>query len=78
MGKIGPPAKALPLPPVRCLVREEAAAYVGFSPTGFDRLVSDGAMPKGLKFRGKRLWDVRKLDAALDQLFDDEANPWDH
>jgi len=72
-----------PLPPgmaPRGLSRGQAAAYVGVSPTTFDRMVADTMMPKGKRVYGRVLWDVRKLDSAFDALDgdDDPETPWEH
>ncbi len=68
-------------PPRRGLRREEAARYVGFSPRKFDDLVKNGRMPKPARIDGVVLWDIRQLDAILDEIFryDGEAKPnvWD-
>jgi predicted DNA-binding transcriptional regulator AlpA len=61
---------ALPptLPP-RLINREAAAAYVDLSPTKFDEMVKDGRMPRPKRLSGRRkAWDVRALDAAIDNL----------
>jgi predicted DNA-binding transcriptional regulator AlpA len=53
----------------RLLKREAAAAYVSVSPTKFDEMVQDGSMPKPKRLNGRRkAWDVRALDAAIDNL----------
>jgi predicted DNA-binding transcriptional regulator AlpA len=65
-----PRQSALPptLPP-RLVSREGAAAYVCVSPNTFDEMVKDGRMPRPRLLGGKRrAWDVRALDAAVDQL----------
>jgi predicted DNA-binding transcriptional regulator AlpA len=60
------------LPPTlapRLISREAAAAYVCISPNMFDRMVEDGRMPRAKRLGDRRLaWDVRELDAAVDQL----------
>jgi len=62
----------------RGLNREQAAAYVGIGTTLFDQMVKDGKFPKPAKINARVLWDRKKLDAALDDLFDaDGANPFD-
>jgi hypothetical protein len=63
--------KRAPLPdnlPPRGLSRVQAAAYVGVSPTLFDRGVKEGKLPRPFRFYGRTLWDLRKLDAAIDSL----------
>jgi predicted DNA-binding transcriptional regulator AlpA len=65
-----PHQTALPptLPP-RLVNREAAAAYVCVSPNTFDKMVDDGRMPRPkLLGEKRRAWDVRALDAAVDQL----------
>lgn len=50
----------------RLLTREQAAAYCGYSPGQFSRLVSAGVLPSHI---GKmRRWDRRALDLCLDKL----------
>ncbi len=64
--------------PRRGLRREEAAAYVGVSPSKFDAMMDEGDMPKPWRFGGCVVWDIRKLDRALDALDDDQgASDWD-
>jgi predicted DNA-binding transcriptional regulator AlpA len=74
------PKNVLPqsLPP-RGLSREEAAAYVGISPSLFDTLVKDGRMPSPKRINARTVWDRLQLDAAFAALPGDDApaNPWD-
>jgi hypothetical protein len=42
--------------------------YVGIGATTFDRMVTEGAMPKPLQIAGRKLWDIRSLDLYFDQL----------
>ena len=78
-GVAAPERKRLPdsLPP-RGLSRTEAAAYVGVSPTTFDRLVDDHLMPKPKRIYSRTVWDRKKLDAAFDALDSgsDDNDPW--
>jgi hypothetical protein len=72
---IDPPAK-------RMLSRVEAAAYCGVAPSTFDKMVKDGKAPQPLKMYARNLFDLRKLDAALDALSGTvseriEPNEWD-
>lgn len=64
------------------LSRAEAAAYVGVSANTFTRMVEDKLMPRPVQVYARLLWDVRKLDMAIDALSEDdseigEANEWD-
>jgi predicted DNA-binding transcriptional regulator AlpA len=52
---------------------DRAAAYVGMATSTFLDLVDEGAMPKGMKVRGMRLWDRLDLDAAFENLKQREA-----
>jgi predicted DNA-binding transcriptional regulator AlpA len=62
----------------RCLSREEAADYVGVSPSLFDQMVRDGRMPQPIPINARRVWDRHKLDEAISNLAGDDAkNPWD-
>ncbi|WP_137392262.1 hypothetical protein [Rhodoligotrophos defluvii] len=56
----------VPLIHRRGLTREEAAAYVGLSPQGFDKARNQGLYPEPT-LAGRR-WDRRLLDRALDRL----------
>jgi len=73
----------LPNLPPRGLSREEAARYVGISPTKFDQMVADGRMPHPRRIDGRKVWDRRMVDASFDRLpvqdheEPDDANPWD-
>jgi excisionase family DNA binding protein len=60
----------------------EAARYVGVSPTTFDKLVSDGKMPRPKEIGARRVYDRAQLDSAFDALGDLDfelaaANEWD-
>lgn len=63
----------------RGLAREDAAAYVGISPTKFDELVRDGRMPAPKLIDRRKVWDRNRLDIAFEALPDTEtpANDWD-
>jgi predicted DNA-binding transcriptional regulator AlpA len=54
--------------PRRLLNREEASVYVGLSARKFDQLVADGRMPKPTRIDGRTVWDIRKIDEAIDVL----------
>lgn len=65
-------AKQAALPPSlapRLVTRLAAAAYVSVSPTLFDEMVAGGRMPKARQVsKGRIAWDVRELDAAVDEM----------
>ena len=64
------------LPPIG-LSRDVAAAFIGVSPTKFDQMVADGRMPRPKCIDGCRVWDRLALDAAFDELPDNENAPDD-
>jgi excisionase family DNA binding protein len=61
--------------PRRGLSVIDAATYVGVSRSKFLELVSDGRMPTPLRLDRRRIWDIRDLDAAFDNLRDEEVFP---
>lgn len=62
----------------RGLSREQAAQYIGVSPSKWDGLVSDGVMPPPKLIGARVVWDLRKIDVAFDELPDRQAaNEWD-
>ena len=64
--------------PRRGLSREDAAGYVGVGTTKFDEMVTDGRMPRPFRIDGRVLWDIRKLDGAIDNLVEAATtNPLD-
>jgi hypothetical protein len=42
--------------------------YIGVGVTKFDQMVEDGRMPGPKEIDGRRVWDVRRLDMAFDNL----------
>jgi hypothetical protein len=72
------PQSTLPasLPP-RGLSREEAAAYIGVSPSLFDILVKDGRMPGPKRINSRVVWDRLKLDVAFEALDDTDVDGTD-
>jgi len=69
-----------PPPTRRGLSRMEAAQYIGISPTKFDELIADSRMPRPKKIDGRRVWDLRKLDNAFEQIDPTDSNSfneWD-
>jgi predicted DNA-binding transcriptional regulator AlpA len=52
--------------PRRGLRREEAAIYLGLSPSMFDEMVKAGELPTPRKFRTASVWDMRLLDSQFD------------
>jgi predicted DNA-binding transcriptional regulator AlpA len=67
--------------PRRGLSRDEAAMYVGISPSKFDQMMGDGRMPAPRRIDGRKVWDVLELDLCFDELPHDDAAPignsWD-
>lgn len=75
-------SRPLPFDCPRGLNRLEAARYVGVSPTTFDKLVSDGKMPRPKEIGARRVYDRAQLDSAFDALGDLDfefaaVNEWD-
>ncbi|MCP4304251.1 MAG: hypothetical protein GY788_05075 [bacterium] len=60
------------LPPTlapRLIKHPAAAAYASVSVALFDEMVRDGRMPRPKQISPGRIgWDVRELDAAIDEL----------
>jgi hypothetical protein len=66
--------------PRRGLSRDEAAMYIGVGATLFDRLVAAGRMPKPCRIERRKVWDIRAIDVAFDELPRDDADQkssWD-
>ena len=63
----------------RGLSRVQAAAYVGVSPSTFDRMMRDGLMPPPIRVYSRTVWDRERLDAAIGALsgIRAEADQWD-
>ena len=62
--------------PPRGMSREEAARYIGVSPSKFDQLIKDRRMPRCKRIDGRTIWDRLALDAAFSDL-PGEENPID-
>jgi len=52
----------------RGLRREDAARYVGVSPSKLDEMVVDRRVPQPREIDRRLVWDVRELDDAFDDL----------
>lgn len=61
--------------PRRGLSRDEAAMYIGISAAKFDEMVGDGRMPEPVKIDHRKIWDIRSLDLAFDQLSTENLSP---
>lgn len=64
----------------RGLSREEAARYVGISPSKFDQLVTARAMPEPRRVGTRKVWDRQELDLAFDELprdIEHAPNSWE-
>ena len=58
--------------------REQAAEWIGVSPSKFDLMVTQRAMPQPKVVGARVIWDRCKLDVAFDELPDRaSSNPWD-
>ena len=72
-GKMGRPI------PRRGLSRVEAAMYLGVSPSKFDEMRKDGRVGPAKLIDGRKVFDVRMLDAIFDALPEEnheEAEDW--
>ena len=63
--------------PRRELSRQEAALYIGVSPSLFDELVKTGEMPKPVRIKRRTVWDRHQLDDCFEALSAPDDNPWD-
>jgi predicted DNA-binding transcriptional regulator AlpA len=61
----------------RGLNRQQAANYIGISPSMFDELIKEGVLPQPVRLKSRVLWDIRRLDEAFDEIEGHEENPWD-
>lgn len=80
MGQARPVQANAPTFQPRGLNREQAAAYVGVGLSKFDAMVEDGRMPKPKRVDRRKVWDIRALDLAFDDLPGEDAgeiNEWD-
>lgn len=69
------PSSPIAPPTRRGLSRVEAAGYIGFSPSYFDKMVQDGLMPSPKRVGTRKIWDVRALDLAFDDLPGEDSVP---
>ena len=54
---------------VRCLSLKESAAYIGVSPSTFQKMVKNKEAPTPIRITQKRLvWDKKQLDELIDAL----------
>jgi excisionase family DNA binding protein len=65
----------IPISDRRCLTREHAAEYLDVSLSTFDAWVRNGTLPAALP--GKRRWDRKAIDLALDKLSGLQSTPDD-
>jgi predicted DNA-binding transcriptional regulator AlpA len=56
---------ACPLPAVLGLNREQAAAYIGVSPSLFDKAVEAGTLPHPRLIGARNVWDAEELAARF-------------
>lgn len=57
----------------RGLSREEAAAYINVSTTLWERMVTDGRMPRPKRIDGRCVWDRVAVDKAFAALPDERG-----
>jgi predicted DNA-binding transcriptional regulator AlpA len=50
------------------LSRIEASAYIGVSPSLFDRMVTDGRMPNPVRINSRMVWDRKRVEDAWARL----------
>jgi hypothetical protein len=64
--------------PRRGLSREEAAIYLGVSPSKFDQMRTDGRIGPAKLIDNRKVFDVRMLDEVFDALplEGHEADDW--
>jgi hypothetical protein len=64
--------------PPRGLSREDAARWIGVSPSKFDEMRKDGRIGPAKLIDGRKVWDIRMLDDAFDALPSEggEADDW--
>ena len=59
--------------PPRWMRGERAAAWTDMSKSKFLELVDQGIMPRGIKVGSMTMWDRLELDAAVENLKDQEG-----
>jgi len=64
-------SRSLPFDCPRGLNRVEAARYIGVSPGTFDKLVTEGAMPRPKRVRSRLIFDKQAIDLAFSALGED-------
>ena len=60
--------------PPRAMRADRAAAYLSMSTSMFLRLVDEGLMPKPIHIKGIVAWDRLSLDAAVEDLKEEETS----
>jgi len=66
--------------PPRGLSREDAARWIGVSPSKFDQMRKDGRIGPAKIIDGRKVWDIRSLNEAFDalpfEIGEDEDEDW--
>ena len=64
--------------PPRGLSREEAARWIGVSPSKFDEMRKDGRVGPAKLIDGRKVWDIRAQNDAFDALPSEasDADDW--
>ena len=60
--------------PPRGLSREDAARWIGISPSKFDEMRKDGRIGPAKVIDGRKVWDIRELNQAFDALPDEHGD----
>jgi hypothetical protein len=61
--------------PRRGLSREEAAAYIGISPSKFDEMRKDGRIGPAKLIDARKVWDIHQLDEIFEALPSESPPP---
>lgn len=62
----------------RLLRRQNAAAYMGVSPSHFDQLVKSRVLPEPKSLKSVQVWDRNDLDRLADELPYRDATKFDN
>jgi hypothetical protein len=60
--------------PPRGMSREDAARWIGVSPSKFDEMRKDGRIGPAKLIDGRKVWDIRSLNQAFEALPDEHGD----